>query len=67
MSDRGSRNLHSQGHSSDPELAAKTGAQDGEKGQTTEADLEVFWEEPADQDPANPMNWESLANGLLSA
>ena len=25
-----------------------------------EEDLDVFWEEPVDQDPANPMNW-SLA------
>jgi hypothetical protein len=23
------------------------------------ANLEVFWDEPADQDPANPMNWSA--------
>lgn len=22
-----------------------------------EDELDVFWDEPADQDPANPMNW----------
>jgi hypothetical protein len=24
-----------------------------------EGDLDVFWDEPAEQDPANPMNWSA--------
>jgi hypothetical protein len=28
-----------------------------EKGMMSEEDVEVGWDEPADQDPVNPVNW----------
>lgn len=32
-----------------------------------EAGLEVFWDEPADQDPANPMSWTNARKWTIIA
>lgn len=55
-----------QDHAFDPEIAAKSGQDDGES-RATEGNLEVFWDEPADQDPANPLNWGTTRKWLIIA
>lgn len=34
-------------------------SKDVEQDVGVDADLVVFWDEPADQDPANPLNWSA--------
>ncbi|KAJ5679820.1 hypothetical protein N7462_008064 [Penicillium macrosclerotiorum] len=39
----------------------------GKKDEGSETDLDVFWNEPVDQDPANPMNWSSARKWTIVA
>ena len=36
-----------------------TNLEDGTDTETEPVSLEVYWNEPVDEDPANPMNWPS--------
>lgn len=64
--DTDSQSSHYQGHALDPEMATKPGQDDGES-RVTEGNLEVFWDEPADQDPTNPLNWGTTRKWLIIA
>lgn len=60
------QNSQSRDHGHDPEMATNT-VQNGEESKATEANMEVFWEEPANQDPANPMNWGATRRWVIIA
>lgn len=47
-----------QGLSSDQETPA-TESKNTDKDVGVDTNLEVFWNEPADQDPENPLNWSA--------
>lgn len=55
-------------NSSDKNISTDVAGQSGiREDRQIEVDLDVYWDEPIDQDPANPMNWSSTRKWIIVA
>jgi hypothetical protein len=59
-------NPQSRKHGHDSEMVLNT-IQDDKVSKATQENMEVFWEEPTDQDPENPMNWGPTRKWVIIA